>query len=76
MGRPGWIAADRREPGIRAYRFNNGHVYEWPKLLAGGGNLLLNPAPRIVPVTGNQVQYLATYMTRQGPLAFMGRPIE
>ena len=43
LGRPGWIDSGR--VGIRAYRFDNGHVYEFKATVEGYDGYVLQTFP-------------------------------
>jgi hypothetical protein len=72
LGRPGWIAASGGD--IRAYRFADGQVYEFPTT-APEGVLQSYPPPKVFR-NGVLKQGVATYKALNGPRTVPGTYIE
>jgi hypothetical protein len=72
LGRPGWIPS--RGGGVRAYRFADGHVYEFASTLSIGV-LQGSPPPRLLR-NGKLIDAVATYGNRNGFMTGQGKYVQ
>jgi hypothetical protein len=72
VGRPGWI--EQRRTDISAYRFDDGHIYEFHTKLPEGV-LQMSPLPTLLR-NGTIIEAVATYKSGNGSLRMPGDFIE